>query len=680
MFLVYELAGLPHFTAAPRQINGFSVLGGFHPELGATGGTQVEEISPDWLFQGDNEIRFFPADEQDPVGYRVRKVRIVSVPEAREGDGTVSPVPAGDRARLSDHDSTTGVAARPGEIGLLLPLAPGEQPAAVSLHVSMPMTGALLAGTLGSDKKVRAWRELASSGLKPGWHTLPLDGLPAGAGVQLKWTPGRDGMGLLSEVRLATSPAPYGQGQRMTVATPLHGECVDHQAYLRGFVSPMAGGNSPGSLFVGDQEIRGGIAADGAFAVLIDEPARGKPWTVPLKVRFPDGDEVRRTVAIDICADRPLLVRAPPGSGPRPLIEDENAPFAKVVTPQGGAIELGGVLLHIPPGAVPADTRITARPLNNGELAPMENLMTNVTGDARGYRLGPHNLQFKKPIRITLPYARSRVSAEDDLGVFDYDDQEQVWSRVALAGRPARGSLTAETTHFTDFIAATIAQPDHPSAASFSAQTRSDLKVGDPTTGMTLIQPPSASNDGAAHLSYHIDVPPGRHGMGPNLNLTYNSNGGNGALGVGWDIPFSKIEVDTKFGTPHYDPATESERYLLDGEELVPVLQAGESASSPLPRRDVREFRFRSEGKFLRIKRVFINSGYQPNPLYDTYWTVQDRNGTVTFYGANASDNFYTIYGDHGTAVWGISGAFDTFGNTVFYECVNGGYQQLFYL
>src|SRR5215471_1591053 len=66
-FLVYDLTGLPHFTAVPRQINGFSVLGGFHPELGAAGATQIEEISSDWLFRGDNEIRFYPADEKDPV-------------------------------------------------------------------------------------------------------------------------------------------------------------------------------------------------------------------------------------------------------------------------------------------------------------------------------------------------------------------------------------------------------------------------------------------------------------------------------------------------------------------------------------------------------------------------------------------------------------------------------------
>ena len=292
-------------------------------------------------------------------------------------------------------------------------------------------------------------------------------------------------------------------------------------------------------------------------------------------------------------------------------------------------------------------------------------MMRNVTDDARGFRLGPHNLQFKKPIRISIPYVRSRVSHGDDVGVFYYDDQSLDWARVAMAGRPGRGMLAAETTHFTDFIAATISQPDHPEVASFSTNTRSDLKIGDPLTGMTLIKPPSPSNDGAAHLAYHIDIPPGRQGMEPNLNLVYNSDKGNGLLGVGWDLSFSKIEVDTRFGVPRYDFSTESERYLLDGEELVPVLQGSESANGPLSRLNAREFRHRSEGKFLRISRINLGG----DPRFNSYWVTQDRSGTVTFYGVPFDGTKYLwIDAAGGTALWGINSSHDTFGNAVFYE------------
>jgi len=79
-FLVYELAGLPHFTAAPRSINGRRAIGGFGVSLGAKGGLQVEEIAPSWLTSGHNRIQFSPADEHSPASYRVSALRIVGVP------------------------------------------------------------------------------------------------------------------------------------------------------------------------------------------------------------------------------------------------------------------------------------------------------------------------------------------------------------------------------------------------------------------------------------------------------------------------------------------------------------------------------------------------------------------------------------------------------------------------
>jgi len=51
-----------------------------------------------------------------------------------------------------------------------------------------------------------------------------------------------------------------------------------------------------------------------------------------------------------------------------------------------------------------------------------------------------------------------------------------------------------------------------------------------------LIEPPQANNMGSASLSYPLEVPPGRVGMQPQLAVQYNSAGGNGWMGLGWDV------------------------------------------------------------------------------------------------------------------------------------------------
>ena len=93
-FLVYELAGYDHWSAPHRQINGFGVVGGYRAEaVAGAGSVQVEEISPDWLFHGDNEVHFLPVDENDPIGYRVRQLRIVTFAAASRPPAPALPPP-----------------------------------------------------------------------------------------------------------------------------------------------------------------------------------------------------------------------------------------------------------------------------------------------------------------------------------------------------------------------------------------------------------------------------------------------------------------------------------------------------------------------------------------------------------------------------------------------------------
>ena len=89
----------------------------------------------------------------------------------------------------------------------------------------------------------------------------------------------------------------------------------------------------------------------------------------------------------------------------------------------------------------------------------------------------------------------------------------------------------------------------------------------------------AVSDSGAATYSIPIQVPPGAAGMQPNIALNYNSQGGNGLLGLGWSLSGLSIitrcaQTEAQDGSKagiNYDQAATNDRYCLDGQRLVPV-------------------------------------------------------------------------------------------------------------
>ena len=194
----------------------------------------------------------------------------------------------------------------------------------------------------------------------------------------------------------------------------------------------------------------------------------------------------------------------------------------------------------------------------------------------------------------------------------------------------------------------------------------------DALEGKTIIQPPEASNQGAAQLVYPLRLPPGREGMEPALAITYHSEDQQTWLGTGWDLSLPAIEIDTRWGVPRYDPNLETETYLYEGEQLHPFAHRGEVRS----RTTDQTFTPRVEGSFDRI----IRHGSTP---FNYWWEVTAVDGTRFYYGGTPESGALaeaTLRTDAGQiARWALVGVRDRNDNRVTYQYrtveANGGRQ-----
>ncbi|WP_437631897.1 SpvB/TcaC N-terminal domain-containing protein [Sorangium sp. So ce854] len=621
-FLVYELEGRGHWSDVSRRLNGAAPRGGFRADAPAAGGLQVEEIAPAWLRRGDNVVRFSPQPEFER-GFTVRALRVVGIPHAGVHEARAAArSAAGERGRRAEALSIDfGAPVAPDALLFRLATA-GEGEIEIA-----PAVGA---SGLRFDLK----------GLSPGWHRLDLPGQPAwpqAASVEIR--PARESRAEVSDVAVAASriPAP---ARRIALSTPLHGECADGRAYVRGFLDLPGEGAARARLFADARPVE--VAEDGSFELTLSEPesARQRAWTARLEARLDDGSRLERAVELGPCVEV-ATASAAPGA----LVVDEGAPYGAVVSPEEGAVlSFAGATIEIPAGALEQTTRVTIRPLVRGEVQPMERAMSNVTPEGRAFRFGPHGLKFRKPVKLTLPLDRERLpSGTGTRHVFGFyfDETARQWTKLGRAGEGGDRELTSLTDHFTDFVNATIAMPDQPGAQSFDPNAMKGIELASPSAGVSFIEPPEANSRGTAQLTYSIEVPPGRHGVEPALAVTYESELGNGWLGVGWDLRVSAIEIDTRFGVPHY---TGDELYALDGEMLRAI--PGQPG----------RYERRVEGAFDRIERIGDDPG-------SYHWVVTDKNGTRYTYGQSAGARLDDRSGAAGIFRWGLELVEDTFGN-----------------
>ena len=312
---------------------------------------------------------------------------------------------------------------------------------------------------------------------------------------------------------------------------------------------------------------------------------------------------------------------------------DETKRLASKVHPhRAAALTHEALELSIPAGTLERAATITIETLAPEELTSLDTGMVNTVPDGRGFRLEPHGLTFKKPITITLPYDPARLPSNataQDIGTYYYDEETGRWTALPRVSVDEENHLIhSRTTHFSEFITGTVSVPDHPAVLGYTPTTMQDIRAADPGAKIRLIEPPQANHLGDAQLSYPIDVPPGRLGMEPELAISYNSSGGNGWLGLGWDLSVGDITIDSRWGVPRYNATEETETYLLDGSMLTPVAHRGDS----VPRTNEKVFHTRVESAFRKI----IRHGSAPD---NYWWEVVATNGTRFFYGGDPDSN-----------------------------------------
>jgi len=175
------------------------------------------------------------------------------------------------------------------------------------------------------------------------------------------------------------------------------------------------------------------------------------------------------------------------------------------------------------------------------------------------------------------------------------------------------------------------------------------------------------SPTGAASYSVPVAVPPGTAGMVPSLALAYNSQGGNGLLGVGWSLsglsaitrcPRTLAQDNTRSGI-NYDA---NDKYCLDGQRLIAI--SGTYGANGT------EYRTEREGYSKIVS--YGSNGYGP-----TNFKVWTKSGQIMEFG-NTQDSAIEAQGKSALRVWAVNKISDTKGNylTITYteDTPNGQY------
>jgi hypothetical protein len=186
--------------------------------------------------------------------------------------------------------------------------------------------------------------------------------------------------------------------------------------------------------------------------------------------------------------------------------------------------------------------------------------------------------------------------------------------------------------------------------------------------------------NGTASFSIPLPFSPAR-GVSPAITLSYNSGGGNGIFGLGWNISLPSIKRKAEKKLPQYLDSIDSDVFLFsEAEDLVPeykkipteedslVFERDANGSYIINEKDspdsnytIRYYKPRIEGLFARIER------WTAKVSGETKWRVITRDNVTSLFGWTAESRISDPENENRIFEWLPEWIFDDKGNCTQY-------------
>ncbi len=430
------------------------------------------------------------------------------------------------------------------------------------------------------------------------------------------------------------------------------GQYFEDKAYLHGFV--YGKDSEDVCLYVDNIEVD---SYNAAFEHIVAKNTKDDVWITTIKAIFPDGETIEKTVNFG-CNEKADQVNILD----QPIITPTQKEMLSGTGLVRYSIQGASVTIDQKDSNI-ADTPTGIIPLRSIDIPALNSGMVNVSRYHGGYRLSPQHASYDKAATVYIAYDPDKIPKgykPEDVRTYYFDTQHNRWKALRRDSIDVTNHrIISKTMNNQDMINGILKVPESPESNAYTPTSIKDIKAADPSAAINMMQPPSASNMGDANLGYPINIPPGRQGMQPQLAIQYNSGGGNGWLGLGWNLQVPSISIDTRWGVPRYDLQKETETYLINGEQLSPIAHKGELVNRTTDKRFYR----RVEGAFDKI----IRHGNSPA---NYHWEVTDKMGTRYFYGGESTvDNNAVLKDAQGNiAYWALVKILDLNGNFVTYN------------